>query len=115
MNRKELLIWSAGVIEGCGILAVSIQQGPTRMYHAIDLLVPLNDSRQIRRLTIAANNGSVSKMPKGFHLGGHAAVRGFLEDLWPYLSPAKKKEFNAELKRYKYYRAQDKQRGLTRE
>lgn len=115
MNTKELMAWSAGVIEGCGVLSVSIEQGPTRMYHAIDLLVPLDNSQQIKRLTIAANNGSVSKMPKGFHLGGYAAIRGFLEELWPYLSPAKKKEFNGELKRYKYYRAQDKLRGLTQE
>jgi hypothetical protein len=111
MNRQELLAWSAGVIEGCGVIACSIEQGPIRMYHAIDLLVPVSDSAQIRRLTIAAGNGSVSREPLGFALGGPAAIRGFLEELWPYLSAGKKKEFNAELRRFKYLKSQ----GLTRD
>lgn len=110
MKHNELLAWAAGVIEGCGVLACSIEQGPTRMYHAIDLLVPLSDSAQIRRMTIAADNGSVHREPTGFVLGGYDAIRSFLREIWPYLSSAKKRELNGELKRYKLLKSQ----GLTK-
>ena len=105
MSQKDLLIWAAGVVEGCGVVVSTVKQGPTRMYHAIDLLVPVSSSEQIRRLTIAAGNGSVHKEPTGFVLGGYAAVRGFIADLWPYFTPAKRSEINMELKRFKLLKA----------
>lgn len=105
MTEKELLIWAAGVVEGAGVVAVHIVQGPMKIYPALSLLVPLSDSSQIRRMTIAAGNGNVSKTPTGFELSGYAAVRGFVEQLWPYLTVAKRREINMEMKRLKLMKA----------
>lgn len=104
MYERDLLIWAAGVLDGCGMVACTVESGPNgHMYHALTLLVPLADAEQIRRLTIAAGNGSVSREPVGFELGGKAAVKGFLEAVWQWLSPGTRKRFNIELRRFKMY------------
>lgn len=104
MNYRESLIWAAGVIEGCGVVAVTIEQGPTRMYHAIGLLAVTGNPDVNDRLIDAVGNGDVIMAPSGdpcFELGGYAAIRGFLADIWPFLTPHKRTEINSELRRYK--------------
>jgi hypothetical protein len=114
ITDKELLSWAAGVIEGCGTIASTVREGPSRMYAEIVLLVPVGHSDQIKRLTIAANNGGVAHSPVGFELVGYSAIRGFMADLWPYFSPVTRTQVNMELKRHKLLAAEQRSKGLTR-
>lgn len=100
------------MVEGAGVVASVIAEGPTRMYPAIDLLVAPINSDSARRLALAFGNGSVIVANNSFAIGGWSAVQGALKDIWPYLSKAKKQEFNAELRKFKAMRAE--YRGLTR-
>lgn len=113
MNEQQLLIWAAGVIDGAGVVASFITEGPTRTYPAIGLLVAPANSDQCARLALAFGNGGVIKAPQGFEVGGWAATQGALQLVWPYLSKLKKQEFNAELRKFKALRAE--YRGLTRQ
>jgi hypothetical protein len=102
MIERDLMIWAAGVMEGCGSLTVTREVGPTgREYHALTLLVPLDHAEQVRRLLIAAGNGVENKAPLGFELGGPAAIKGFLGSIRQWLTPEAKSRFNTELRRFK--------------
>ena len=104
MNERETLIWAAGVLEGCGTVASHIVQGPTRMYHQISLLAVTGNPEVNARLIDALGNGIEVSAPSGapcFVIDGYAGVRGILEQVWKYLTPHTRHEFNGELKRFK--------------
>lgn len=99
MKRDALLIWTAGLYEGCGSIMMTPEEGPLKKYLAISINFPTNDPSICTRLEAVVNNGTASNI--GFEVGGYSAVRGFLHEIWPYLSPAGKSQANAALKHYK--------------
>ena len=106
MNDEQLTAWAAGMLDAGGYLINSVEQGPTRMYRTITLLVVTGDSKGAERLITAAGNGNVSGYsPQHFiwELQGIDAIRGFLEDMWPLLMPTTRSKFNMEIKRYRLY------------
>lgn len=106
MNDHDSLIWAAGLLDGCGYLIISVEQGPTRMYHAITLLAVTGDAKGVERMIDASGNGGLDQYsPSHFiwSLQGIAAIKGFLADVWPYLLPATRSRFNMEIRRYRLY------------
>lgn len=103
MNNHDRLVWAAGLLDGCGDLIVTIEQGPTREYHAITLVAVTGDSKGVERMIDASGNGSAQGTPGRWELRGIDAIRGFLEDVWPYILPETRSRFNAEIRRYRMY------------
>jgi hypothetical protein len=103
VTEEEIKIWCAGMLDASGILASTIERGPTgKEYHALTLCVAAASPQHASRLTLAANNGAVTEeYPMVWQLGGPAAIKGFLAEVWPYLSSAKKSEVNGELRKFK--------------
>lgn len=111
MTEKELLIWAAGVVDGRGIIATTVEQGKRKMFPAITLLVPLSHEQQYDRMLEIAGNGSRVNNSDYYELGGYGAVKGFMAELWPYLTPSKRSEINAELRKFKALKLELKNRA----
>jgi len=105
VNEKNRLIWAAGMIDGCGVVVATIEQGPTRTYAALSLIVVSKRFDAHARMMSAAGNGERLEDDKGFLLSGYAAVRGFIAEVWPWLTADTKREINAEIKKYKALKA----------
>lgn len=105
INEKYRLIWAAGLIDGCGVVITSIEQGPTRMYAAFSLLVRTRDRSALVRMKGAVNNGEILEDDQGFLLSGYAATRGFIAEVWPWLSTETKERINIEIRKYKVLKA----------
>lgn len=107
MNTEELASWTAGMIEGVGVLAATIEQGPSgREYAAIGLYVAFNSPEHEARLSTAmGNGGTTQEYPTVWQLGGYAAIKGFLPTIWPFLTPSTRSAFNAELRKFKQMKA----------
>lgn len=104
MNSEQLMAWAAGLLDGCGTLYITIEQGPTREYHAITLQVAPSDAKGVERMIIASGNGGPSRtFPElnVWELRGIEAIRGFLAEVWPLLLPETRSRFNHEIKRYR--------------
>lgn len=100
INQHELMVWAAGIVEGCGVIVVSMEEGPTgKEYAAITLVVPVLRSTQTNRMMLAAGNGT--ETTQGWELSGIAAVRGFLESLWTWFTPESKTYANERLRKFK--------------
>ncbi len=108
LSDEATLVWAAGAIEGAGQLIITVEQGPSRTYHAATLVVWLSEPGQLARLMIAGGNGSLLGEPLHWELTGMPAIRGFIEELWPYFTTEYRAKLNQELRRYKMYRAEDK-------
>ena len=103
VNEKNRLIWAAGMLDGCGVVVATIEQGPTRTYAALSLVIVSKRSDALARIIGAAANGEV--LENAFLLSGYAAVRGFIAEVWPWLTADTKREINAEIKKYKALKA----------
>jgi hypothetical protein len=118
VNEKNRLIWAAGMIDASGRVIASVEQGPTRTYAALSLVVVCNRFDAHARMMSAANNGERLQDDKAFLLSGYAAVRGFLAEVWPWLTNDTKREINAEIRKYKEMKAAAlalRHKGLTRD
>lgn len=111
MDINQLTAWVAGCFEATGVIIVSPEVGPTgKPYAAITIEVILPPrSTAGERFIMAVNNGTVEGT--AWRLGGYAAVRGFAQTLWPYLTPDTKRYINDELKRFKLKKAMVKNGG----
>lgn len=98
MDINQLTAWVAGRLEAAEWF-VGVDKGPTNAYIFIFLQVPEADMISANRLTTVANNGVHERGT--WHFGGYAAVRGFADTLWPYLTPAAKRHFNDNIREYK--------------
>lgn len=103
VNEKNRLIWAAGMIDGCGMVVATIEQGPTRMYAALSLVIVSKRPAAVARMMSAVSNGEV--LEGAYLLSGYAAVRGFIAEVWPWLAADTKREINAEIKKYKALKA----------
>lgn len=99
MKREALLPWAAGILEGCGAYLIQPDVGPSRSYLSITINFPPGNEDQIKRLMAVNNNGTVSD--SGLDITGYAAVRGFLHEIWPHLSPSGRAQANEALKFFK--------------
>ena len=100
INEHELMVWCAGVVEGCGIITATTEEGPTgKQYAALTLHVPISHESQINRFMIAANNGTHEHGL--WELSGSAAVKGFLQSIWTWLTPEGKSYFNEQIRKFK--------------
>jgi hypothetical protein len=105
VNEKNRLIWAAGMIDGCGVVVATIEQGPTRTYAALSLVVVCKRRDALSRMISAVSNGEILEDDTGYLLSGYAAVRGFIAEVWPWLTADTKREINAEIKKYKAIKA----------
>lgn len=99
MKRQDLLIWAAGLHEGCGAISISPQEGPSKTYMSITINYPVGGEGQVQRLLAVNNNGSMTQF--GFEISGWAAVRGYFSEIWPYLSAEGRSQINEALRFYK--------------
>lgn len=104
MDINQLTAWVAGRLEAAEWF-VGVEKGPTgKPYIFVYLELPQVDEITVNRLTRVANNGTLAGTNR-WHFGGYAAVRGFAQTLWPYLTPAAKRQFNQAIKQYKTMKA----------
>ena len=109
MDINQLTAWVAGRVEGAGEFWVTTEIG-RKPYMAIAIqLNDVGDEMTANRLSVVANNGSLEGQT--WHPGGYAAVRGFVETLWPYLTPETKRRINDAIKFYKQKKAALKNGG----
>lgn len=101
MDTNQLTAWVAGRIEASSS-EVYVTEGPTKPYVAIGIDIP-GDEAMANRFTTIANNGTYDG--RYWHLGGYAAIRGFAQTMWPYLSPAARQGFNKAFRTYKKLKA----------
>lgn len=107
MDTNQLTAWVAGCFEATGVIIVSSSIGPTDKPYAtigVEVILPPGNESAGKRFLKVANNGTVNG--SAWHLGGYAAVRGFLATIWPYLTPRSKHHYNEEIKRFKIKKAE---------
>lgn len=103
MKREEVLAWVAGYVAAAGSYVCQVQEGPSKKYLGFELAMPTNDEQQIERLSVVTNNGSVDEFGY-WRIGGYAAARGFLAEVWKYLTPSARAQANEAIKHYKAHR-----------
>lgn len=105
MDINQLTAWAAGCFEATGVVMITPEEGPTgKPYVGIAVEVILPPRRDAaERFLMVANNGNAEG--SAWTLGGYAAVRGFVQTLWPYLTRDSKQYINDELKRFKIKKA----------
>lgn len=106
MDINQLTAWVAGYFEATGAIIIGTDQGPSgKTYATIEVDVILSPhNRSGERFLQVAGNGTLEDT--SWRLGGYAAVRGFVETLWPYLTKDSKQYINTELKRFKLKKAE---------
>jgi hypothetical protein len=102
VNREELLLWAAGYVDARGEIKVALEKGPTKNYYSLSLFVETEDEQVRNRLLLVNNNGWT--LSDGWGISGHAAVLGFLRQVWKYLSPTTRSRFNERLRVFKQYK-----------
>lgn len=105
MDINQLTAWVAGCFEATGVIIITPEEGPTGKPYVgvmVEVILPPRNAAGERFLK-AVNNGTVDGT--AWRLGGYAAVRGFAQTLWPYLTRDTKQYINDELKRYKVKKA----------
>lgn len=95
-----MLAWVAGLLDGCGAYIIEPQEGPTKKYVSICINFPTGEEDQWKRLESVVGNG-MSVTGRGWEISGYAAVRGFLDTIWPYMSPSGRHQANEAIKFYK--------------
>jgi hypothetical protein len=103
-TREELLAWAAGMVGANAAYIVTPEQGPTKKYLSFTMNVIVGDDEEGRRLCEVNGNGGPSAGGVGWELGGYAANRGFLAQVWKYLSPSARTTANNAIKHYKEHR-----------
>lgn len=99
MKRNELLAWAAGVIGAAGEYTVAPIDGPTRKYMSFVISIPIGDSHEGERLMLVNDNGTIEN--GRWRLGGYAACRGFLTEVWDYMTPSSRSVANNAIKFFK--------------
>lgn len=101
INEHELMVWTAGLVEGCGAIIVGEELGPTgNKYASITIVIKVMRPTQVERLMKVVNNGEIV-VNEGWVLSGSAAVSGFLKTIWTWLSPDGKTYANEQIRRFK--------------
>jgi hypothetical protein len=103
VNETNRLIWAAGMIDASGRVIATVEQGPTRTYAALSLIVVSERPNACARMMSAAANGEV--LEGAFLLSGFVAVRAFLAEVWPWLTADTKRAANAEIRKYRDMKA----------
>lgn len=75
------------------------------MYAALSLIVVSKRPEVHQRLIDAVGNGERIGYGEGYLLSGYDAVRGFIREVWPWLTPSTKRDINAEIRKYKAIKA----------
>lgn len=103
-----LYAWCAGMFDGVGLVAVTPEEGPGgKHYHALTFEVIGIDEDKGDRFLRAAGNGEYDASIGVYTISGFAAVRGFVQALWPYLTRQSRARVNESIRHYKRYRLVD--------
>lgn len=100
MKREELLAWVGGHVSAKAVFAVLKEDGPNKEYYSISLCVPSLDGVVYERLMHVNHNGTIIE-GDGWQISGRAAVRGFLREVWKYLTPTFRAQANDVLREHK--------------